>query len=194
MMLRRSLSFVLLGCFAVTVHSNPQASSASAKRITYTFQGTANGSMQRGDEPATDFANESFTITAIADPTQIVASTRYCKVPSGACKILSVPALSASISVGGATATFTSPLAIFDNQTYTSLGLTRARSGDLLDLQSHPAFASYDLKSDLAMSEVFMKGRIGTGQFNCRRGCVETNLGVLTVESVQNVSFAATVD
>ena len=114
-MLRRSLSFLLLGCFAFPLCSHAQAYSSSGKEITYTFQGTASGSFQPVSSTAATFTNAPFTITAIADPANVVAATEQCKVPSGVCKIWSVPVISARISVGGVTATFVTPLAIFDD-------------------------------------------------------------------------------
>lgn len=57
----------------------------------------------------------------------------------------------------------------------------------MLDIQDQ-AFASYDLKTAI--------GPVGSsnvviGQFNCNFGCVETTMGVLTVDSVANMTFFA---
>jgi hypothetical protein len=180
-----------------TLRSHAQVAAAASfhgigERMTYAFQGTASGTFQPDSGAATTFTNESFTITAIAEAGAVVTSTQRCAVSSGVCKLFSVPVASANISVAGLTATITSPMAIFDNQTFPALGLQRQTGADLLDLQGNNAFAIYDLNGNLALQDPFFRKPTAVAQFDCAHGCVMTTLGSLTVASVQNVRFTAT--
>jgi len=154
--------------------------------------GTASGTFQPEFGEATTFTNQPFTITAIAETGVVVSSTQPCAVSSGVCKLLSAQVVYASISVAGVTATITSPLVIFENQTFPALGLQRKTGADLLDLQGSAVFSTYDLNGDLALQELFFNKTTSLGQFDCAHGCVTTSLGSLTVNSVQNVGFTAT--
>jgi len=196
-MLRRCL-IVELAWFVFLALSYAQVSpaaplSANSERISYTFQGTASGAFQPDHGAATSFrfVKAPFAITAIVEVSSIVPSTQHCAVSLGACKIWSAPVAFASISVAGVTATITSPLAVFDNQTFPSLGLARRTGGDFLDLQGSSAFAHYDLTDDLALQEVFFKKPTALAQFNCAPDCIMTTMGALGVDTVQDVRFAA---
>ena len=182
--------FLLFALRSEAQRSGPDSSQRSGGRITYTFEGTASGAFQPESGAATTFADQPFTITAAAEAGDVVMLTQTCAVPSGVCKVWSLP-VSAKISVAGVTATFLSPLAIFDNQTFSGLGLQRRAGPDFLDLQGNSAFTSYDLTGDLAPKEVFFKKARALGQFNCAHGCVMTNRGLLAVITVQNVRFTA---
>ena len=194
-MFRRSLWLALFVFFTLRSHA-PVAAATSlpgiGERMTYTFQGTASGTFQPESGAATTFTNEPFTITAIAEAGAIVASTQPCAVSAGVCKLFSVPVASTKSSVAGLAAVITSPVAIFDNQTFPALGLQRKTGADLLDLQGNQAFTVYDLNGNLALREPFFKRPTPVAQFDCAHGCVMTTLGSLTVAGVQNVRFTAT--
>lgn len=161
-------------------------------QMVFTFQGTATGSFQPDDEPATAFASKPFTIIATANPDGIVKSTLHCAVPSGTCMVLVVAVASAIVSVDGVTATIESRIAVFDNQTFPSLGLKRQTTGaDLLDFQSR-VFEAYGLNSDLRPTNLLFETPRVLGQFNCAYGCLATRLGTLMIDSVQNVRVTAT--
>lgn len=159
--------------------------------MTFMFQGTASGTFQSVSGTSVSFTDAPFTITATADAGDVTLSTHGCTVPSGACKIFSVPVTAANIYVGTATAEITSPLTIFVNQTYPTLGLQRRKGADLLDLQWNRAFATYELNGDLAPAERFFREPVAPAQFTCTQGCVVTSLGSLIVSKVQNVKFRA---
>jgi hypothetical protein len=193
---RASLMFLWLALTAFfTLGGQAQVASNSfpgaAARITFTFQGRASGAFQPEFGAVKGFSDEPFTITATIQAGDIARAAKPCAVPSGDCQLWVAPVVSANITVGGATATITTPLAIFDNQTYPAVGLQRKTGADLLDLQGSPAFITYDLAGDLDLREVFFKNPTGVGQFDCVHGCVMTSRGSLTVRSVQNVEFTA---
>jgi len=191
----RSLAvwFSLLSFFTLASHAQKSAASVqrASERVMYKFQGSASGSLQPESGAATPFSGESFTISVTADAGAVVMSTQPCAVPSGVCELWVAPVTSADISVAGMTATITSPLRIFVNQTYRAVGLQRQTGADLLDLSGHAAFLTYDLAGDLELREPFFKVPTEIGQFDCAHGCVLTSRGSLTVKSVQNVRFTA---
>jgi len=194
MTLRKSLA-VLLSMFSFFMLSHAQTSAPplqkTSGRMMYVFQGTASGIFEPDAGSATAFADESFTLTVTADAGAIVSSAQRCAVLSGDCKLWLAPVASANISVAGMTATITSPLRIFVNQTFPAVGLQRQTGADLLDLQGQKAFATYDLSGDLELPEPFFEKPTNVAQFDCAHACVLTNRGSLTVKSVQNVRFAA---
>ncbi len=153
--------------------------------MVYTFAGAASGSLG-----ALTFTDAPFTLVVAADTRAVTPSTESCAVPEGVCHLLSVPATSVRFSLAqqNVTATFTSSAGMFVNQTYSSIGLQRlVNQTDAIDIQGQ-AFATYDLKTAI--------GPVGSltgvlGQFNCNFGCIETNMGVLTMDSVAGVTFAA---
>lgn len=166
------------------------AQTARADGITYTFQGTASGSLG-----ATQFANAPFTITVDAQTSQIALLPPQPCIPTP-CTTFDVPATMATFLVAGFTGNITSPVGLFDNQTFTGLGLSRIVGGvigaDLLDIGS-PAFATYQLNSNLGPLGPFFTSPVSLVQFNCSFGCVTTSLGGnLTFDTVQNVTFTAT--
>ena len=158
-----------------------------ASSATYTFQGLGTGTLG-----TTSFSDSAFTITLTGDTNSIVQSTQSC-IPSP-CTVFSEQATLATISVAGLTGTFTLPVGVFDNQTFTTLGFSRfsggAVSADIMDLQFNPTFGSYDLASSLGPIGPFT---FNPGQFNCSFGCVTTSLGNLSMSSDSSVTFTATV-
>lgn len=160
--------------------------SASADPITYTFQGTASGTLG-----STSFTNSPFTITVTANTNSISEFTMTC-TPSP-CTVLDVPAMTATITVDGLTTSITSPIGVFDNQTVDVFGLSRisgSGSGgigmDLLDL-TNAMFASYNLSSPLGTVGPFNPGTLT--EFSCSSGCVTTGLGDLSFTSASGVTF-----
>jgi PEP-CTERM motif len=154
---------------------------------TYTFQGLGTGVLG-----TTSFTDSAFTIMLTGNTNSIVQSTQPC-IPSP-CTVFSEQATSATVSVAGLTGTFTLPVGVFDNQTFTTLGFSRfsggAVTGDIMDLQFNPAFGPYDLASSLGPIGPFTSNE---GQFNCSFGCVTTSQGNLSMSSVSGVTFTATV-
>jgi hypothetical protein len=149
--------------------------------------------LSTGSCPGYGFRFEGFHNCCDCRPRGILESTSHCSVPSGACTILTVPVMSATISVGRLTATIQSSVAVFDNQTFPALGLQRQTTrGDLLDLQGRRVFETYALNSDLGPSDPFFRTPTALGQFNCAHGCLLTSLGTLTIDRVQNVKVTAT--
>jgi len=163
------------------------AQSASADEITYTFQGTASGSIG-----GTSFTDSVFTITITADTNNISQFTMGCS-PT-ACTIFDVAAAAATLSVDGMTTTITSPIGVFDNQTVDVLGLSRitgpGMSGlgmDLLDL-TDPTFGSYNLSTPIGTLGPFDLDNMG--EFTCSSGCVITALGDVSMTSATDVTFS----
>ena len=153
---------------------------------TYTFQGLGTGALG-----TTSFTDSAFTIMLTGDTNSVVQFTQSC-IPSP-CTVFKEQATSATISVDGLTGTFTLPVGVFDNQTFTSLGFSRFSGGtliDIMDLQFNPAFGSYDLASSFGPIGPFT---FDPGQFNCSFGCVTTSQGDLSMSSVSGVTFTATV-
>jgi hypothetical protein len=182
-MARRSLFRYLLPAFLLLLGTQQ----AKADTITYTFQGTATGSIGN-----TSFKNSAFTITLTANSSSISEFTLSCKQSS--CTILDIPATSATITVDGLTTTITSPTGVFDNQTLGKLGLSRITgpgaggiNSDLLDLTSS-AFDTYNLNSPMGPMGPFNLGSLA--EFNCNAGCVTTGLGNLTFMSASGVMFS----
>ncbi len=163
-----------------------------ARRLVYVFQGTATGRVG-----LTLFRNQFFMLTLTADPTTIGQQTLACAVPSGTCTVFAVPGASATILITGVgQATITSPVGVFVNQTFQTLGFTRMpiaaiANADLMDLQFDPAFGTYNLASALGPIGPFFPTTVALGQFNCSFGCVMTSLGTLTVDTALQVTFAA---
>lgn len=166
--------------------------------LLYTFQGTASGYVQAGG----GFTRLPFTLNVTANPDAIVRATQPCAVPSGTCVVYAVPAASARIVAGlvppqpgGFQAVITSPVGVFVNQTYQTLGLTRMPSGritsDIMDLQRGAGFATYNLVHALGSVGPFFTTTTSLAQFNCNFGCVMTSSGTLSVVSVSNVTFVA---
>jgi len=160
-------------------------------QMVYTFQGTATGEFQLGDEPAKTFESQAFTIVVTANPGDVSKSASESAVPSGTCTILTLPVTSATISVGGSRASIQSPIAVFDNQTYATLGLTRQPMGDFLNLSRSKTFETYELREEVRPKEVFFKNETPAGQFNCAFRCLVTSMGNLNMKWVQNVTFTA---
>ena len=161
---------------------------AKANSITYTFQGFGTGSLG-----TTSFTNSFFRIKLTADTSSIMQFTIPICKPS-ACTIFTVQATSAAISVAGLMAAITSPVGIFDNQTFMGLGLgRRSASGpggggpDFLDIGSS-VFANYNLAHGLGPIGPFTGGVF---QFKCSFGCVTTGLGNLSMSNASGVTFAA---
>jgi hypothetical protein len=162
------------------------AQETNAIPFAYTFQGIASGSLG-----TTSFTNAPFTITMIADTDEIVQIIESC-TPTP-CTVLYVNDDSATVSVGDLTASITSSVRVFDNQTFQGLGLSRGgpRGNDLLDLGFYSEFATYNLATPFAIGPLFPTPHsLGDG-FDCNNGCVTTNLGDLIIDSVQDVTFTA---
>jgi hypothetical protein len=181
-MLRRSLIRYLLPAVLLLL----SAQQARADTITYTFQGSASGSIGN-----TSFSNAQFTITLTADSSKISQFTMAC--PPSACTILDVQAATATFSAEGQTTSITSPIGVFDNQGVDVLGLARITGPgaagigmDLLDL-TDPTFATYNLTIPLPTMGPFNLG--GMPEFSCASGCVITSIGDLTMTTASNVTF-----
>ncbi len=184
-MTRRILLVGIVLAFVLGV----SAQGAKADGIVYTFQGNATGTLG-----TTSFTNSPFTITLFGNTNSIVTFTQFC-LPTD-CTVLSNQATSATVSVGGLNANITSPVGVFDNQTFTTLGFTRIPAGvvnaDIMNLQDPPfnaAFATYNLATALGPIGPFT---FSPAQFNCTYGCVNTNLGDLAFTDVSDVTFTAT--
>jgi PEP-CTERM motif len=180
------LARILFRCWLIAFLLLLGVQSASADTITYTFQGTASGSL--GD---TSFTSSPFTITVTANTSSISEFTVTCSPTP--CTVFDVTATTATITVDGMTTTITSPIGVFDNQTLDVLGLSRITGGgsggigmDLLDL-SNSAFGSYNLNSPLGPIGPINLGSLT--EFNCSSGCVITGLGDLTFTKASNVTF-----
>jgi hypothetical protein len=102
---------------------------ARADLITYTFSGTATGSLG-----ANRFTDASFTLTSTADTTQVMGSGG----------IFVVPDLTATVSVAGlGTADFTIPTTNVDNQNLARVGLSDPGQNLAILFEDNPAFANY---------------------------------------------------
>lgn len=160
--------------------------SSGNTKMNYTFAGAASGSLG-----STSFNNATFTLTMTADTRAVTSSTNPCAVPSGVCQLFLVPATTTIFSLPqqNQAATFTTTAEIFVNQTFPAVGLQRSgtQTSDMLDIQDQ-AFATYDLKSSIG--PVTSSSAV-VAQFNCNYGCVETSMGVLTINSVSNLTFAS---
>ncbi len=178
---------ILLAGIALAFVLGVGAQGAKADGIVYTFQGNATGTLG-----ATSLTNSPFTITLLGNTGSIVMFIDSTCIPT-ACTIFSNQATSATVSVGGLTANITSPVGVFDNQTFTTLGFTRIPAGvvnaDIMDLQFNAAFGTYALATALGPIGPFT---FSPAQFNCAFGCVTTNLGDLTFTDVSGVTFTAT--
>jgi hypothetical protein len=106
---------------------------AKADLITYTFSGTASGKLGTNT-----FSNASFTITSVADTSQITNS-------SG---IFIVPDMAATVFVSGlGTATFTIPTTNVDNQPLARVGFSAPNQGLAILFEDNSAFSTYDLST-----------------------------------------------
>jgi hypothetical protein len=145
---------------------------AQAEGITYTLDATGSGSLG-----GMAFTNAAFTITVTADTMNIV------NCGSG---VFSVDTLSADISIAGFdTATILIPTRIFDNNSVSALGFSRAScdGGDYFDIRNG-AFANYNLATGIG--PIF-----DPNPFWVQFGNVPTTGGNLNMSSAQNVTFNA---
>jgi hypothetical protein len=151
------------------------SSLANAGEIDYIYQGTGAGHLGNSY-----FENATFTITLTGDTNNVQdrGNGLFVNVVS-----------SAQISIQGLnTADFLIPIQVFDNQSVSVGGFSRAPdSADLIDLVD-PAFANYDLKT--AFGPVFIPYPL-FGQFNCEWVCVSTTQGDLDFVSMTDLTFSA---
>jgi len=143
--------------------------------ISYIFSGTSSGSIS---DPTgiTNFSEALFTITSIGDTDNIFS------IPPN---VLTNVSLSASISISGVgLANFTENTHVFVNHAAQGAGFSSSVHFDLLDLLN-PAFATWDLISPIG--PIFYATPFPVNQFHN----VATNLGLLTFDSYQDVTFSA---
>jgi hypothetical protein len=109
---------------------------ARADPITYTFTGTASGSLG-----ANAFTNASFTIVSTADTSQVTMTG-----PG----IFHIPDLTATVSVAGlGTAAFTIPTINVSNQNLPGAGFSAPDQDLAILFELNQAFASYDLTTSI---------------------------------------------
>jgi hypothetical protein len=107
------------------------ARQANADAITYTESGTATGSIG-----ATNFTDALVTITFAGDTSNV----------SGASGLFSNPVGTATVTIGGiGTFGFTDSLYVFDNQSFSVVGISDSTLNDILDTIGSSAFSTYDL-------------------------------------------------
>ncbi len=145
--------------------------SAVASPITYTFSGTATGTLG-----TTPFTNAPITVNAVGDTATVTNGGVLCNSLS-----------SVTFTIGGVgSGTITDLIGIFDNQGNSAVGLQRGVCGgaDVMDIFA-PAFASYNLTSPMGTVT-------GTAIANSQ-GPVNTTAGALTLtDSTGLTAFSAT--
>jgi len=169
---------VLIGALLVLA----SVKTVSATTITFTFAGTGSGDVGGTNfVGGTSFTNQPFTITAIADTTNITSCGAPC---------IYVDSTSSTIAITGfSLANVTSGTRVFDNF---ALGYSRAGAGgkDLLNM-ADPAFLTYGLSTSLGPIFNAIPIIIVPNQFDCAFGCVTSNLGNIEFSSITNVTFNA---
>jgi hypothetical protein len=151
---------------------------ASATPITYTFSGTASGTLD-----ATSFTNALLTVTATGDTSAVFANCFgnpgiFCFNPSPA-----------TIRIAGiGSMTVTGPTYIFDNNNSGVAGfgdLTLVNCCDVIQI-SDPSFLSYNLRSSIGPIVNASDPSVGDWVAEA------TSMGSLTVRNYVNYSFTAT--
>jgi hypothetical protein len=168
---------------------NPSMSGTclQSRPILYTFAGNATGTLG-----TMSFNNAPFTLQVGADTQDVTPSADTCAVPEGVCHLFLVPSkmVQFALTDAGVTAALTLTTSIAVNQTFPSVNLGHGpilSGADILAV-SDGAFATYDLTA--AIGPVgSMSGSLA--QFNCNFGCVTTDHGDLSLQSVSGVSFTA---
>lgn len=145
---------------------------AQAELITFTFSGTASGSL--GSQ---SFTNAQFTITSTADTDQVALL---------APGVLFVPNSVATVTVFGlGTGTFTIPTTTVDNQNLSRVGIAAPVQNQAILFEDNPAFATYDLTTPIGPLA-------GPAVFNPFIARFATTAGDFSLTAVPSVSFQAT--
>jgi hypothetical protein len=152
------------------------ANLSRAGTITYTFTGTGTG-----DLGGVLFTSALFTITEVANPSQISSCGIGC---------FTVNDLLSTIAVAGfPLARVRTPVRVFDNQTLDALGYSRSiGSDDLMDLRDS-AFGTYNLAT--AFGPIFVAVPFSVNQFNRIDGCITTSQGDVAFSSIVDITFTA---
>jgi hypothetical protein len=143
---------------------------AAAAQITYAFTGTATGTIA-----GKSFSNVSFSVTAVADTADVPAPTAG---------VISFTPTSVTINNSASSQPVTVPSGyIFDNQNLNSVGFGEGQDDITF---SDPSFATYNLKTSTGpffeASDPSISDWVN----------MPTSKGDLTVTSLTNLSFSAT--
>jgi hypothetical protein len=170
------LTRTLVRLTGVAVVSAGIAGSAAAQPITFTFTGTGTGELA-----GSAFRLTPFTVTIVGD----VSNVGF----TGGPLVPSIPGLVGTIDLGAlGTATFTSPVYVFNNYNPGSdgtVGFGVNGPGDLINVGPDPLLVGYNLNASIGPivdADPFMS------QFNL----IPTSLGALTLRAPEATFTAVT--
>ncbi len=153
------------------------ALAAQAVPITYTFSGTAAGTLG-----STSFSANALQVTISTDTSNIDGTRFGANIPATANLV------SGSISITGVgSGSFTQALYVFNNQSTQTLGFGNLASNDLVNMNNSSAgLASYGLITNLSFADT-------PPAFVSQFQNIATSFGTLSLSRLDNGTFNATV-